>query len=589
MSTPETSHNVHHLLANADELNDDQLAPGAANNSAGDPGETITHELTVHLIGDRAVMGLHPILPEVAPLETEPQKMYARVLPASEVENCVDKDDASAINIFVTSDHTIKIGERELELSSHELYLFNALLKLRASPALAKELQAYGFSRRGRSTNHTRNLKFSETMANLSSLLRFASGQDVVAKSGPVAKATYKLDEKLVVTDRRVPGQPERKSFKPSPPRKVKEDKEKKTHYKDLPFEILLNTYGQHHKVKAAENRLVKNAQPKFDGDDILGDYMNMAGQYDLLKQEEVEALYNDIEAGLAALAGLESLDNIPPEIESLLIAATIAQRTMFLSNMRLVISIAHRFQNYDKMDLIHEGNDGLNKTIARYNYHTGFKFSTYATGWIKQAMQRAIANQARPVRLPVKQDAQSRELMRALADLTEDLKGRPSTAQLMEATGFDEETITAIQRFGVYELPSLDAPLDYDSQLTLIDIVEPDRSTVGPESATNDMSDKEELFRLLFRAGDALSNIEKAVLTGSYQVKVPFFAGLPIQRGDNTMIIYEDFLESLPKDRDPTNEELGKALRYAAERIRQIRLNAFVHLRQGPLPPKAV
>ena len=549
---------------------------------------------TVQSIGRPAVSGsLTSVSPEAIPAQTESEQMYARVLPMSEFDNYLDKDEEGALNIFVVGDKTVKIDDHELDLSEHELYIFNVLLKLRDRPQFPSAIKAHGYHPK-KATVKVRDGKFSTNLSNLSAILGLAAGRQVIVETF-YDKSTkypqYQLDPAVVVTDRR--GRPR---TTPTPNKKHLynrvETKTRKSDddIKDIPFQILEANYGALNEISQATDSLItSDNSPDFNVDDALGTYMSKIGQYPLLeKQEQVNALYRDIAAGREALASLgypENLENLPPDIEATLLAAMIAYRTMFLSNTRLVIKIAHERKSYEKMDLIMEGNEGLKKAIARYDPERGFKFSTYATWWIKQTMQRATAYQARTIRISVKLDSQASELSQTEAILTETLGRKPSIDELKEATNFDEDLIHTLRIFGPTELASLDAPLKDDGQsVTLLDVADAHSYGRVSDETIASLSDSEELNRLFYRHGGVLSDMQKAVLTGSYNLKVAFFRDIQIVKADGTAITYDELFKALPPGREPTLKELSDILGYSYQYMAQTKESAILDLRQAVL-----
>ena len=298
---------------------------------------------------------------------------------------------------------------------------------------------------------------------------------------------------------------------------------------------------------------LVAKERVERDEEDLVRLYLTDIGQYPLLTKDDEVRLAQLIEKGAAARAELYS-DEKPTaarkrELRRHLRSGDDAERTFVQSNLRLVVSIAKKYQasGLPLLDLIQEGNLGLMHAVEKFDWRKGFKFSTYATWWIRQAITRGIANTGRTIRLPVHAGDTLARLQKARARL--ELKfGRPATlVELAAEVEMPEDKVTEALRFAAEPL-SLSEPLREDGDAELGDVVE-DRGAESPFEVAATALLPDEINRLL----GPLDEREREIL------KLRF----GLDRGE-------------PR----TLEEVGEHFSLTRERIRQIEARAMSKLR---------
>ena len=221
------------------------------------------------------------------------------------------------------------------------------------------------------------------------------------------------------------------------------------------------------------------------DEEDLVRLYLTDIGQYPLLTKDDEIQLAQEIEEGELARAALLAAKTLTPtkkrELRRVVRTGERAQQRFVQSNLRLVVSIAKKYQasGLPLLDLIQEGNLGLIHAVEKFDWRKGFKFSTYATWWIRQAIQRGIANSARVIRLPVHAGDMLTALLKMRAQLEGTLGRMPTLAELAAEAELPLEKVVEVLRYAV-DTVSLDEPVRDDGDAELGDFVQ-DRNAVAP------------------------------------------------------------------------------------------------------------
>jgi RNA polymerase primary sigma factor len=288
--------------------------------------------------------------------------------------------------------------------------------------------------------------------------------------------------------------------------------------------------------------------------------YLNEIGRYRLLTAQEEVELSMAYESGIKASDQLEKAgdDGLTGEdrgiLDGLVRRGEASQRRLVESNLRLVVSIARRYvgRGMALLDLIQEGNLGLMRAVERFDYRRGFRFSTYATWWIRQSIARAIADQGRNIRMPIHVVDIVNKLTRAQRDLAQSLGREPTIEELAKELDLTVDRLTELTRIA-QDTISLETPVGEEEDSTLADFVEDLDAEVPADAATFKL-----LQENLALALEGLSQRERDVLIMRF---------------------------GLADGRMRTLEEVGSHFKVTRERIRQLETKALAKLRH---PEKA-
>lgn len=281
--------------------------------------------------------------------------------------------------------------------------------------------------------------------------------------------------------------------------------------------------------------------------------YLKEIGQIPLLDPKEEPIIARQIQEGEQAKEDIKNPDLSEEEkkkLAKIIADAEEAKQTLISSNLRLVVSIAKKYVGRGMLflDLIQEGNCGLIKAVEKFDYTKGFKFSTYATWWIRQSITRAIADQARTIRIPVHMVETINKLTRIQRQLVQDLGRDPMPEEIAEKMeNISAEKVREIQKIALDPV-SLETPIGEEDDSHLGDFIE-DKDTLSPDDYTNNQLLKDEINAVL----QGLTEREEKVLRLRF---------------------------GLLDGRTRTLEEVGKEFNVTRERIRQIEAKALRKLK---------
>jgi RNA polymerase sigma factor (sigma-70 family) len=323
---------------------------------------------------------------------------------------------------------------------------------------------------------------------------------------------------------------------------------------------VVLQTKAAESMTVVAENIMTDGVEPMVDLDatdergisaDLVRAYLNGIGRTRLLTAVEEVTLSKRIEAGLYADEKLPTAsDDLAPLLTIIVNEGRAAKNHLLEANLRLVVSIAKRYTGRGMafLDLIQEGNLGLIRAVEKFDYTKGYKFSTYATWWIRQAITRAMADQARTIRIPVHMVEQVNRMVRSRRDLAATLGREPNVAEIAAAMGVGEFQVIELISYD-REPVSLDQAVGEDGESALGDFV----AAVDGRGEPVDSAARGELRSEVEIVLSTLSERESAV------IRLRF---------------------GLDDGRQRTLDEVGREFGLSRERIRQIEKVTMLKLR---------
>ncbi|MER5743968.1 RNA polymerase sigma factor [Streptomyces sp. NPDC059913] len=303
----------------------------------------------------------------------------------------------------------------------------------------------------------------------------------------------------------------------------------------------------------ASGPRRGRGAETTGPSSDLFRQYLREIGRIPLLSAEDEVELARRVEAGLFAeerLAGAPDLDTrLAVDLDRLVVMGRTAKRRLIEANLRLVVSVAKRYvgRGLTMLDLVQEGNLGLIRAVEKFDYARGYKFSTYATWWIRQAMSRALADQARTIRVPVHVVELINRVVRVQRRMLQERGYEPTPEEVAEQLDLTPERVGEILVLA-REPVSLHAPVGEEDEVALGDLIE-DGDAASPVESAAFLLLREHLEAVLSTLGER----ERKVVQLRY---------------------------GLDDGRPRTLEEIGRIFGVTRERIRQIESKTLAKLR---------
>ncbi|WP_217554151.1 RNA polymerase sigma factor [Streptomyces sp. GbtcB6] len=317
--------------------------------------------------------------------------------------------------------------------------------------------------------------------------------------------------------------------------------------------ELAAETPDAESEPEPAESRATARADTAGPSSDLFRQYLREIGRIQLLTAAEEVELARRVEAGLFAeekLAGASDLDSeLALDLDRLVVMGRMAKRRLIEANLRLVVSVAKRYvgRGLTMLDLVQEGNLGLIRAVEKFDYARGYKFSTYATWWIRQAMSRALADQARTIRVPVHVVELINRVVRVQRRMLQERGYEPTPDEVAAHLDLPPERVGEVLRLA-QEPVSLHAPVGEEDDVALGDLIE-DGDAASPVESAAFLLLREHLEAVLSTLGER----ERKVVQLRY---------------------------GLADGRPRTLEEIGRIFGVTRERIRQIESKTLNKLR---------
>ncbi|MBS6106608.1 RNA polymerase sigma factor RpoD [Anaerococcus sp.] len=310
-------------------------------------------------------------------------------------------------------------------------------------------------------------------------------------------------------------------------------------------FTDLLSKAANNEYLKTIDRMIIDNFKEAAVVSSDIKNSKKLSGEFN----NDIETYLADSHMAHMILGSEQISDEDELNLKRAILKSKRAKQKLAETNLRLVVSIAKKYvgRGMSFLDLIQEGNMGLMKAVDKYDYNRGFKFSTYATWWIRQAITRAIADQARTIRIPVHMVETINKLVRTQRQLVQDLGRDPSNEEIAEQMGIEVTKVQEIRKIA-QEPVSLETPIGEEEDSHLGDFIE-DETAINPDDAANYTMLREQLNDVL----SCLGQREKRVL----QLRFGLIDGTP-----------------------RTLEEVGKEFDVTRERIRQIEAKALRKLK---------
>lgn len=399
--------------------------------------------------------------------------LHDRILSASHFPPADAINGLQPVAVDIISDHSLRVGSDNIKLGGRQLFFFNSLMLLRDAPRSAEELMDLGFSGSRGAKDLNSSAKLFIERFNL------AAGAELIAYGqNDSKKGEYRVSQSLSINDLRDVPSPASinkrfKKFKKSTSQLIPNLKPvplyERAIYSSLmergeAIKNIVRSHADHPRINEllsiTENNVV---EAREDTKIMDSKSRRRRRKHRMLKPDELSELFKRIDFGVSVYKELEGKEPSTKELAAL-VELTAAYNVIYASNLGLVIDLTNKIisQNSDPFfeDMFQEGSIGLGEAIRRYDYQKGASFSTYATWWIKNSLNRGYDATARPVRIPSHQTLRWLQYKDTYSRAEAELGREPTTEEMMRATGFSTEEIFELTNFGPRHLLSLDAPL---------------------------------------------------------------------------------------------------------------------------------
>ena len=507
--------------------------------------ETLRDTETLHLISERTSA------PETTQRVQEGEEFYRAIgkIPVCKIEREPD--------IIVTSDNTISLKNGEIRLEGDPLFIFNALLAYRDRPQRAEEIRAYGFHEK---TNIIRTRQhFVYTINSLIKLVNTTADSVLIEKNGVTKGTRYQLAQGAEIKDNRSATQLIGENLSYIERERVVNELAKR--YKGHPYiEQRLYTYRDHS----------RNNVPILSSDE-LHNYLQEVGRYRLLTREDEIELFGYIEAGLEQYSKLATLNNLKSSDEKILLDLAAAREIIFNTNLRLAVGMSRPYWRVkgtmSEIDIIQEANLGLAQAIPRMKIEKGFKFSTYASTWIRQSVGRAIANKSREIRIPTLVHEKYAKAVKQVRELSIELGREPTNEEIEAITKMSWSKYVELLTHGKSHLTSLNKLIDEDGGAELGDLYA--RTEFVYEETDESFQQLGVIKEIISKS--TLTDRQLFVIGMRYGIHDILPKKVQISRSDGKLLNVQKIVQNIEPGTPFTINKVGELINLSGERIRQI------------------
>jgi len=356
---------------------------------------------------------------------------------------------------------------------------------------------------------------------------------------------------------------------------------------RDMAILTLVRAYKQHPSVqRAISNQQKTHIDNKRQTSDIVGDYMAYAANYELLTAEDEVELFGYINNGVELFESLESLQNVTPEQQEIFVRAVAAQQVVFHTNLKLCINMAGKYaplmrDRIPKMDLIQEANLGLGKAITRFDISMGYRFTTYASQWIRSSLGRHAAEHSRIIKIPVNRHDKYLTARRKVSDLQNELGRNLTPAEVEKASKMGLRQYQELEKDAALHIPSLNQPIRWHSEghgepsIELGTMVAD--TSPGVENEIDRLLNRDALMSIL--DGAQLSDKEMIILGLRFGLESDV-VGSPTVTVNGTEVTYDQLAQAMETTDGLTLEAIAQIFGLTRERVRQLESKALKTLR---------